>query len=213
MVSRVVLLVALVLASALTSADARTPPTGTAMFVVRQDTRLCPSPRCGGYWLSMANGVRTRCADDRRRRECYAARAFDRDGREVGRLPQGGLVRGALDLGRDDLGKLVVHAAYSPAGSAAAGGGFYRVFDNGIRCVRAPCFSTTARSVNASTRITVSSVNLAAARASAVEIRRAEAALTTKDGLYARGRFARTPDGGRVFRALRLYLRAPLPRA
>ena len=42
---------------------------------------------------------------------------------------------------------------------------------------------------------------------------RAPGRCETKNGLYARGRFAPTPDGGRVFRALRLYLRAMPPRA
>jgi hypothetical protein len=33
------------------------------------------------------------------------------------------------------------------------------------------------------------------------------------DGLFAAGRIASTEDGGRVFRASRVYLRAPRPRA
>ena len=49
--------------------------------------------------------------------------------------------------------------------------------------------------------------------ATGAEISRGQRALATKDGLYARGRFARTPDGGLELRALRFYLRAPLPRA
>lgn len=214
MVSRVAVAAALVLAGVgMASADARTPPTGTAMFLVQPDARLCPSPRCGGYWAALANGVRTRCGDGRRATRCYTAKAVDRQRRELGRLPAGALVRGAIDQGRNGLGVLHVHASYGPAGSAQPGGGFYRVFDNGIRCVRAPCFSYTAGSVNASTRITISSVDLRASLAPATEVRRAMAALATKDGLYAQGRFAPTADGGRVFRALRLYLREPLPRS
>ena len=102
---------------------------------------------------------------------------------------------------------------YGPAGTAAVGGGYYRVVDTGIVCIRAPCFSFRAQQVNGSSRITTSAVDLAASGAAAAEIERAQSALRTMDGLYARGRFAPTPDGGRVFRALRLYLRAPLPRA
>lgn len=208
MASRACLLAALVLTTlGLAGADARTPPAGTAMFVVRHDLRLCPSPMCGGYWVALANGARTRCLDGLMRAQCYVARA------STGDIPEESLVRGAIDLGRDDLGELFSTAVYPPAGTAKVSGGFYRLLDNGIRCVRAPCFSITARSVNASTRVTVSSVDLRALRASPAEIRRAETALATRDGLYARGRFAATPDGGRVFRALRLYLRAPLPRA
>ena len=61
--------------------------------------------------------------------------------------------------------------------------------------------------VNGSTRTTVSDVDLAASGANPVELLRAQSHVATKTGLYARGRFAATPNGGRVFRALRLYLR------
>jgi hypothetical protein len=214
MASRVSLLVlALVVGAAATGLAARQPPTGTAIYVVRHDQRLCPSPRCGGYWVAIANGARTRCIDGLRHGRCYVARAADGRGRTIGDIPEGALARGAMDVGAGDFATLFAAAAYAPAGTAAVSGGWYRVVDNGIRCVRAPCFSYTASSVNAATRIRVSSLDLQAARASAAEIARASRAVTTKNGLYARGRFARTPDGGKVFRALRLYLRAPLPRA
>lgn len=170
MASRVALFAALVL-GALGSAgvDARTPVAGTAMFVVHDDARACPGPRCGGYLVALANGARTRCVDGSSRTRCRAALALDRHGERLGRLPGGSLVRAVLPAGRDDLGELRVHALYLPTGTAPASGGFYRVLDNGIRCVRAPCFSLTARSVNASTRITVSSIDVRSARASRVE--------------------------------------------
>lgn len=217
MVSRVGLAAALVALAVLAGASAtgstRQPPTGTAIYVVRHDQRLCPSPRCGGYWVAIANGARTRCTDALRHERCYVARVSDGRGRAIGELPGGALVRGAMNSGRDDLGVLTATAAYAPAGTAAVSGGWYRVVDNGIRCVRAPCFSYTVFSVNARTRGPVSSLDLQASRASATELARALRAVDSTNGLYARGRFARTPDGGTVFRALRLYLRAPLPRA
>ena len=126
---------------------------------------------------------------------------------------EGALVRGAIHLGQDDLGEIVITAVYDPAGSAPVAGGYYRVVDTGIRCVRAPCFSYRARQVNGSTRSTLSGVDVAAAKATANQLARANAALRTKDGLYARGCFSSGLDGGRVFHARRLFLRAPLPRA
>ena len=220
MVSRVGL-VAVVLAIAGIAASgtgARTPPSGTAMFTAEADPRLCPSPLCGGYWVALANGVRTRCGDGRRQARCYVSRAVDRAGTPLDReLPVGALVRGAIERGQrfvsHRLDQLLVRAVYAPAGTADPGGGYYRVFDTGIVCVRAPCFSFRAQGVNGSSRVTASSVDLQASGASAAEVARAQVALRSKDGLYARGRFATSPDGGRVFRALRLYLRATLPRA
>ena len=219
MVSRVGLLAILLAAGvAVSGAAARTPPTGTAMFLVEHDPRLCPSPLCGGYWASLANGVRTRCGNGQQQTRCYAARAVDRYGRPYAdEIPAGSLVRGAIELGETfgdrRLDQLRVYAVYAPAGTAAVSGGYYRVVDNGIRCIRAPCFSYRAGQVNGSSRVTISEVDLQASGAPAGAIERAQAALRTKDGVYARGRFATTPDGGRVFRALRLYLRAPQPRA
>ena len=187
------------------------------MFVAQPDTRLCPSPLCGGYWVSLANGVRTRCGDGRQQARCYVAGAVDREGKAVARLPAGALLRGAIEpgpaFGDRRLDLLEVQAVYGAAGTAPVSGGYYRVFDTGIVCIRAPCFSFRAQGVNGSARIRASSIDLGASGASPGEIERARFALRTKDGLYARGRFASTADGGRLFRALRLYLRAPLPRA
>jgi hypothetical protein len=215
MASRVGLVVTLLLvtASLATATAARQPPTGTAMFVVRHDPRLCPSPLCGGYWAALANAARTRCQDGLRHVRCYAAVAVDGRGSPVGDVPEDALVRGAIDIGRDDLGELVVTAIYTPSGRAKVSGGYYRIRDTGIRCVRAPCFSYRATQVNGSTGSRVSGVDVAGAGATPSELVRAEAALRTKDGLYARGRFTSGLDGSRVFHALRLFLRAPLPRA
>ncbi|HEX5028800.1 MAG TPA: DUF6748 domain-containing protein [Gaiellaceae bacterium] len=221
MISRVSLLaILLAVAGFAVSATpaARTPPAGTAIFLVQQDPRLCPSPRCGGHWAALANGVRTRCADGVRRVRCYVATTVDRHGRRLGgAIPEGSLARGALEPGLAFAGarldRLRLWALYSPAGTAAVAGGYYRVRDNGIRCVRAPCFSYRATGVNSSMFVMASAVDLTASGGSPSDQSRARAALRTKDGLYARGTFARSPDGGRVFRAVRLYLRAPLPRA
>ena len=215
MASRFGLVATLVLVSAVvaTSTAARQPPTGTAIYVVRVDKRLCPSPLCGGYWVAIANGARTRCADGLRYPRCYFARAVDSTSTQLDGIAEGSLVRGAMDLGRDDLGELVATAVFAPAGQAAVAGGYYRVTDTGIRCVRAPCFSWRATQVNGSTKAPVSGVDLEAANATSSEVARARAALPTKNGLLARGRFVTSADGGRVFKPLRLYLRAPQPRA
>jgi hypothetical protein len=215
MASRVGLVVTLLLVTAFhaTATAARQPPTGTAMFVVRHDPRSCPGPMCGGYWVALANAARTRCQDALRHPRCYAAIAVDVRGRPVGDVPEDALVRGAIDIGRDDLGELVVMGIYAPAGGVKISGGYYRVRDTGIRCVRAPCFSYRATQVNGSTGTRVSGVHVAAARATATQLARARAALRTNDGLYARGGFSTGLDGGRVFHATRLYLRARLPRA
>jgi len=215
MASRVGLVATLLLVTGVLASTtaARQPPTGTAMFVIRHDARLCPSPRCGGYWVALANGARTRCADGLRHLRCYAARAVDAKGNPLGDIAEGALVRGAIDAGQDDLGELAATAVYTPSGRSRIAGGYYRLVDTGIRCVRAPCFSYAATQVNGRTRATLSEVGLTLARATAEQVGRARRALGTADGLYARGLFVLRPKGGRAFFALRLFLRAPLPRA
>ena len=211
MASRVGLAVLVALACLLGASDAE--PAGVpAVYVVRADPRLCPSPLCGGYFVALANSARTRCADGRRRPRCYVAIAVANDGSPLGTIPNGSLTRGVLDAGRDDLGALRISALYPPAGSADAGGAFYRVRDTGLRCVRAPCFSYSAARANDAARSRVSGVDLDPAKATAGEVARAQAALDTT-GLFARGRFVRGHAGGRTFRATRIYLRVPLPRA
>jgi hypothetical protein len=201
-------------AVAASSGVAREPPIGTAMYVARHDPRLCPSPLCGGYWIAIANGARTRCNDGLRRPRCYVARAVDAKGNVLASgIAEGALVRGAINAGPDDLDELVATAVYAPAGTAAVSGGYYRLVDTGIRCLRAPCFSYRATQVNGLTRTTTSGLDLVASGATPAEFRRAQSALRTPNGLYARGRFAHAADGGRVFRATRLFLRAPAPRA
>ena len=124
-----------------------------------------------------------------------------------------GAIESGLRLGERVLDRLRVWAVYGPAGTATAEGGYYRVVDTGIRCIRAPCFTYRAGAVNASSLVKTSEVDVQASGGTEAETERAQTELRTKAGLYARGRFAPTPDGGRVFRALRLYLRAPQPRA
>ena len=191
------------------------PQSPSPLYTVRVDPRLCPSPTCGGYWVALANGARTRCADGTTRGRCYVAKAVLASG-GAARVEDGALVRGSLTqyaFAGVRLAALDVVAVFAPAGAAPMSGGYYRVVDTGIRCVRAPCFSLRVTQVNGSTRTTVSSLDLRASGASSTSIARAERAVAAKAGLLARGRFVRTADGGRMFRALRLYLRAPQPRA
>ena len=208
MASRVGLVAALVLVSAVATGTAPSQPAaGTAIYVVRVDKRLCPSPLCGGYWLAIANGARTRCADGLRYPQCYVARATDSRGKPLDSIEDGSLVRGSIDLGRDDLGELRAMVVHAPKGKAPERGRYYRLVDTGIRCVRAPCFSTRASSLNGTGKTTTSGLVLTTLRYDEQLEQRVLAALGTRTGVLARGRIQPTPDGGRVFHASRFYLR------
>jgi hypothetical protein len=209
------LAVALASLAVLVASASAAPRAASTTFVAWPDPRLCPSPLCGGWWAAAANRARTRCHDGLLRPRCYVAEVTRSGGGTA--VPPGSLVRGTLETKQygsiGELGVLAADAMWAPAGPSAAAGGFYRLRDLGIRCVRAPCFSYRAWSLNGVAQIDLSELDLAGRGATSSELQRARAALTSEEGLRAAGRIERAGDGGRVFRATRLYLRAPQPRA
>lgn len=203
--------------AAATSAPPRASPLASGTFVLRPDPRACPSPLCGGYWVSLANHARTTCGDGLLRPRCYVAYVLGaRDTNELS--PVGGsLAKGVLDFRQSPdfgrLGQLTVSAVWAPVGQKPATGRFFRLHDTGIRCIRAPCFSIRVNVLNSAGRgPLVSSLELGPARTADAR-RRAHAALSSREGLFAAGAIVSTTDGGRVVRASQVYLRAPQPRA
>lgn len=209
--SAVSLLVVVVIFAVGSSASGSLPPVGTSIYVVRPDPRLCPSPRCGGYWVALANHARTRCHDGLLRARCYVASAIDVGGIPLAAgVPDGALARADIRAGSlpglGTLGVLIVADVRAPAGRGTKGT-YYRVRDLGIRCVRAPCFSLRTASLNRSTRGLVSSLDLVStAQPSAKELALAQSSLSTPSGLWLLGRVTRTRDGGRMLVASRFYL-------
>ena len=195
--------------AALPAGDAEAKP--AQEFVVFLDPRLCPSPLCGGYWVALANQARTRCHDRQYRPRCYVASAWPAS-RTIhdGALVQGGIAVHEVH-GLRRLGTLIATDVRNPVG-ALASGSFYRLRDIGVRCIREPCFSIRAFRLNTRGTTMVSGLDLKRAKLSPDQ----EAAATLAfvgDGLFAAGRIVSTDDGGRVFRATRIYLRAAKPRA
>ena len=220
---KIALAIILVALAALASGRAQAPAspsaavaaTASGIFVVRPDPRECPSPLCGGYWVSLANHARTRCSDGLLRPRCYVAYLLDSRTDELSPV-SGSLAQGVLDFqvspdfGR--LGQLAVSAVWAPVGQLPATGRFLRLRDTGIRCIRAPCFSIRTSVLNSAASPTlVSALELGPAKSGAAR-RRANAALSSADGLLAAGDVSAV-DGGRVFRASQVYFRAPMPRA
>ena len=187
-------------------------------YVVRPDPRLCPSPLCGGHWVSLANQARTRCHDGLFRPRCYVTRAVDVRREPLSSPWPEALARAEIAQwefegpGVQKLGLLVVAEIWRPVGRPATGG-FYRLRDTAVRCIRAPCFSFRGARLNGSLRVTLSDFDPGRVRASSDEIESARTALASDTGLLASGRPVGTPHGGRVFSASRFYLRAALPRA
>lgn len=191
-----------------------------AYYVARADPRLCPSPMCGGIWVDRVNTDRTVCGDGARQEECYAAAADLRQIRVDGKgrvllqrlvtegraVVRGKLVRGLVE-GFPELDTLVVSEVWAASSSLArARGTFFRLRDNGVRCVTTPCHSVRAARLNAGGHVDVSDLDLSRSGASPLERRRALDTLATT-GLVVAGHIVR--DGpGRTAVAYQFYVRA-----
>jgi uncharacterized protein DUF6748 len=208
-------LVALAFVPAATLAATNAPG---SVYRLRPDLRLCPSPACGGFYVSRVNRGTTTCADGIARTWCYMAeldlgRLSPKAQSRVRSAVNGGgvLVRGTLGRGTTtqlgSLGRLAASAAWLPATRATWAGIVWRVSYNGIACIRAPCFTLTTSIVNASRVATASGLVLSGVGAPDALVRQAGAAVNA-GGLLVAGTIRREPDGGRTIVAAEFFLPA-----
>lgn len=130
-----------------------------ALYVrARRDTRSCPPPRCGGFFVQRVNYATTPCPDGRAAAECYL-RELDLAGLGLGpvdvalvrALPEAFLLRGYLGPvlpGSLDFGLLRVTEAWEGALGVASSGAFWRltraVSEGGVP----PCSPFRAEALN-----------------------------------------------------------------
>jgi uncharacterized protein DUF6748/Kazal-type serine protease inhibitor-like protein len=131
---------------------------GQSYFSLRSDVRRCASPRCGGFFVQRVNLPVTRCADGRRRAECYVAELdlatlglSDEQAAELRSDPARFLLRGEITpLAGDapELGSLSVSEAWKGEGKSPARGAFVRAKNEGIVCITTPCLSFSGETLN-----------------------------------------------------------------
>jgi hypothetical protein len=190
---------------------------------VRPDTRLCPSPICGGWWVRRVNRDDTVCGDGGTAFQCYAASidfselklteerrlALEQALSTGTTLVRGRLVRRpASQPPLKELDTFVATEIWLRSGQERTQGLVYRVEDNGLRCVRAPCFSLHASVLNTTQHRNVSTLALAPSEASQTAIRRARAALDDVGVMVAGRVVAGRPAGDRTLRAAAFWLRS-----
>lgn len=163
------------------------------------DPRLCPSPACGGVYVSLVNRGRTRCADGAFAEQCYAPildwSALALSPEEVGKLEGafrdgGALVRGELRMQDSPFGPLpglVVQDAWLAVAGEAPTQTFFGVVPSGIVCFTYPCPSYRAQILNKHGRRMVHDLDLAASGATPEQIDQGYAALYD-GGLLVAGR-------------------------
>lgn len=197
--------------------DITAMPQGLFYAQVRHDTRRCVSPLCGGSWVDAVQRASTVCVDGRSAPECYVAEV-DWSGSglndaEVDDLTSHGyLVRGKIvprafgSFGT--LGVFVVTEAWRAATDGAAAGTFTMNRDNGVRCVRAPCFSIASQRLNSTVQNTLSSIVFSAVPGVEPALVRGAGEQLHASGVIVAGSWRTASNGGRALTPTQFYLRA-----
>ncbi|MCC6646592.1 MAG: hypothetical protein IT374_13600 [Polyangiaceae bacterium] len=174
--------------------------------VVRQDTRKCAYPMCGGVYVARVNAATTRCADGTSQAECYVA-DLDLSGlgltpahassiserAEAGRVVLRGSVK-LQTLGGRKAPRFDATEAWEQLGSGQATGTFYKVVDRGIRCITTPCPSFEEAKLNSSSAVKLVGFDVSQAGLSEAEAAAVHAASAA--GVIAAGSNVVTPAAG-----------------
>lgn len=142
-------------------------------FTVERDMRKCAAPMCGGYWVSRVNRDTTRCADGTYAAACYV-HALDLSGlgvsdSDLGKIQDTAqvgnerlLLRGWVDktfVLERSVGVFTASEAWLGGTDSTPDGVFVEIHDNGIRCIQAPCPSTSEYKLNSSLTAQIAGVD------------------------------------------------------
>lgn len=168
-------------------------------YTVRNDTRGCQAPLCGGYFVTRANKAMTHCADGISRPECYVANidltAAQLSPSQTQQIAQSigdtsdttrVVLRGNVtQQSFGDYGPLGVFEAietWRAPGAGTIDGEFYMLVDSGIRCPTAPCASLNETTLNSLAQQNIDDVDLSSAPGSSDQ-----QAIAENDAASARG--------------------------
>lgn len=182
------------------SAEALSATTNFGYFqVIRRDTRRCASPMCGGFFVKRVNEAKSTCADGSREAECYVSAVqlsgiglSEREEAEFRIAVENGtaLIKARTyrsTTGGRTTGVLKANEGWLGASGVKVDGTFYRAADNGIRCITAPCPSTTAFGLNGAASYKVVDVLFTPTVFTGHTIERARQAIATRKGTLVAG--------------------------
>ncbi len=157
-------------------------------FIVRHDPRKCPSPSCGGYFVTKVNDQKSQCANGQFKQECYVSSINYQKIRlnniqfqqsillqgEIKIAPPVALTDGTNNtLSSEQLGVFIAKAAYRPISTKNPVGVFIGLQDNGQRCATEPCFSTDQYILNHDEIRMISNFNLEKSGATRKQLKQA----------------------------------------
>jgi len=182
------------------------PDTSSRYFIVTGlDPRLCPSPRCGGFFVKEVNKPKTRCANGTWQRQCHVAEldasALEWSDEELARFTEQfgqrqALVRGKLRQIKIERGStkgsikadvLVVDEGWLGQALSKPIGTFYAAKSSGIVCITFPCPSIVERKLNFRKERLIAEVDLAASGAAKEQVAAGYQALSEPAGILAVG--------------------------
>jgi len=134
-------------------------------FAIAKDFRKCSAPLCGGFYLARVNRSTTVCHTGSSQDKCYTPvldwsesgldaglqeKLVDASGKTSGTfaLVRGRFAKKNTTTTSPALGKFIVTEAWVAEGDNAPDGVFAKVYDNGIRCITAPCPTLTEKGLN-----------------------------------------------------------------
>ena len=202
-------------------------------FKITADLRKCPSPTCGGWFLSRLNQPTTQCHDGQWATSCYTpaldwskanlsadqqAKLLDACNKSAVSTGVYAIVRGKFARTNKTpdrkLGRFVMSEAWVAEGDAVSDGQFVRVKDNGLACLVAPCPSLTETMLNMNKVVDIAEVDWTTSGLSDLQIEECTQDMFTPDGLVIAGyRYTFTENGntadGRTVTAAYQRLIAP----
>jgi hypothetical protein len=188
-------------------------------YSITADTRKCPSPMCGGFFVQRLNRSTTSCADGSTADRCYTpvldwheaklsdalqAELVERATFDASNPGVHAIVRGHLaptnTTTQPELGRFVVTEGWVAENTTIASGVFVKVFDNGTRCLTAPCPWISEHGVNQSRSDVVDELDWSYAGYDANEVAAMTAEMTTPSGLLMAGnRYEIVDNGHQIF--------------
>jgi hypothetical protein len=180
-------------------------------FVAQRDLRKCAYPMCGGFFVHRVNASKTLCADGNYASTCYVTELdlsklnLTTDDLDAGHsVFRGSIVK--TKINNATFGSFSALEAWAGETGSTETGSFYRAKDNGIRCVKAPCPSTSADKLNTSSVKMVSDVDFSKTGATQKQIDGAfDSIFSDDDGLLVSGTIAAVQGQGNKLTASEFF--------
>jgi Domain of unknown function (DUF6748) len=142
-------------------------------FTIERDMRKCQSPTCGMYYVARVNLDDTKCADGTYQSKCYvvdldmsALGLSDADQAKLADYADQGharvLLKGTINkkkVNGQTFGVFHAIEAWMNGTASTPDGVFVKVHDNGVRCIAAPCASTSEKKLNSSRTANIAAID------------------------------------------------------